>query len=264
MLRTLTILAPVAAVRAWDVANTPMMGFNTWNLYQCAVDAGILTSTATAMVQTGLKDAGYTYVNSDDCWMSQNRSTNGSQVPDPNNPTAVSTISVDFTVFGATAGASFSVQDVWQGTSAGVHKGLYSALVPPQAVAYLILTPVDDTRQRLKSDDQSSSPPQLRLGAARLKVDDADAGSVTVDVTPAQAAQLGIIVAAHPAGTTYRFHPGTYRLGAPLRAKDGDTFEGATSCAPPKPPQPDRTVVGGGEAWRAPGVGAWAPEFGGR
>ena len=84
MLRTLTILAPVAAVRAWDVANTPMMGFNTWNLYQCAVDADILTSTAAAMVQTGLKDAGYTYVNSDDCWMSQNRSTNGSQVPDPN------------------------------------------------------------------------------------------------------------------------------------------------------------------------------------
>jgi hypothetical protein len=40
------------------------MGFNTWNLYHCSVDADILTSTATAMVQTGLKDAGYIYVNS--------------------------------------------------------------------------------------------------------------------------------------------------------------------------------------------------------
>ena len=40
------------------------MGFNTWNLYHCSVDSDILTSTATAMVQTGLKDAGYIYVNS--------------------------------------------------------------------------------------------------------------------------------------------------------------------------------------------------------
>ena len=53
------------------------------NLYHCSVDADILTQTATAMVSSGLKDAGYIYVNSDDCWMSFNRSADGSQVPDP-------------------------------------------------------------------------------------------------------------------------------------------------------------------------------------
>jgi len=76
-------LLTIASVHAWDVAKTPPMGFNTWNLYHCAVDADILTQTAQAMVSTGLKDVGYIYVNSDDCWMSFNRSANGSQVPDP-------------------------------------------------------------------------------------------------------------------------------------------------------------------------------------
>jgi hypothetical protein len=34
-----------------------------WNLYHCSVTADILTETATAMVDTGLKEAGYIYVN---------------------------------------------------------------------------------------------------------------------------------------------------------------------------------------------------------
>ena len=76
-----------------------------WNLYHCSVTADILTETAAAMVKTGLKDAGYIYVNrrapsrpslactltaaaagggcSDDCWMAFNRSADGSQLPDP-------------------------------------------------------------------------------------------------------------------------------------------------------------------------------------
>ena len=36
---------------------------STWNLYGCRVDATILRDTATAMVKSGLKDAGYIYVN---------------------------------------------------------------------------------------------------------------------------------------------------------------------------------------------------------
>ena len=72
-----------ASAAAGDVARTPPMGFNTWNLYKCSVTATILEQTATAMVKTGLKDSGYIYVNSDDCWMSFNRSADGNQVPDP-------------------------------------------------------------------------------------------------------------------------------------------------------------------------------------
>lgn len=67
----------------WDVARTPPMGFNTWNLYHCSVDATILTETATAMKETGLLAAGYDNVNSDDCWMTATRDAKGNQVADP-------------------------------------------------------------------------------------------------------------------------------------------------------------------------------------
>ena len=67
----------------WDVASTPPMGFNTWNLYGCGVDAEILMRTADAMVSSGLKDVGYEYVNSDDCWMLAARNSKGQQVADP-------------------------------------------------------------------------------------------------------------------------------------------------------------------------------------
>jgi hypothetical protein len=74
-----------------------------------------------------------------------------------------------------------------------------------------------------------------------------------VDLVPAQAPQLASIVAAHPAGTTYRFAEGLFRLpleGIP--AKDGDVFEGVTSCSPTQPPMPDSSVLGGGTAWQQP------------
>ena len=35
------------------------------------------------MVQTGLKAAGYTYINSDDCWLLSERDANGNVQPDP-------------------------------------------------------------------------------------------------------------------------------------------------------------------------------------
>ena len=57
---------------------------------------------------------------------------------------ASANITVDYqSMLNATsADASFSITDVWQGGKVvGVHKGSYTALVAPQAVAYLILTP---------------------------------------------------------------------------------------------------------------------------
>ena len=77
------LLFRAAMASPGGLANTPPMGFNTWNLYHCSIDATILIETASAMVNAGLKDSGYIYVNSDDCWMSFNRSSDGNQVPDP-------------------------------------------------------------------------------------------------------------------------------------------------------------------------------------
>ncbi len=56
------------------------------------------------------------------------------------------------------------------------------------------------------------------------------AGAV-VSISPGTAVQT--VVDANPAGTTFVFQPGTYRLPAPINPKIGDSFVGQTACAPP-------------------------------
>lgn len=51
-----------------QIAKTPPMGFNTWNNFACNVSQDIIQGIADAMSTNGMKDAGYTYVNVDDCW----------------------------------------------------------------------------------------------------------------------------------------------------------------------------------------------------
>ncbi|MCW3112534.1 MAG: alpha-galactosidase [Segetibacter sp.] len=50
------------------LALTPPMGWNSWNKFQCNVDENLIKQIADAMVSTGMKNAGYTYINIDDCW----------------------------------------------------------------------------------------------------------------------------------------------------------------------------------------------------
>ena len=67
------------------VAATPPMGVNDWNAVGCtdAFDEGWVRAQADALVATGLRDAGYRYVNLDDCWASPRRDAAGRLVPDP-------------------------------------------------------------------------------------------------------------------------------------------------------------------------------------
>ena len=46
--------------------DTPTMGWSSWNAYGFKISESIIKSQADAMVKTGLKDAGYIYVNIDD------------------------------------------------------------------------------------------------------------------------------------------------------------------------------------------------------
>ena len=48
--------------------STPAMGWNSWNHFQCAINEDLIHRTAEAMVREGLVDAGYKYLNLDDCW----------------------------------------------------------------------------------------------------------------------------------------------------------------------------------------------------
>ncbi len=58
----------VHAQKFTELAQTPQMGWNSWNKFGCNINEQLIRETADAMVATGLKDAGYIYVNIDDCW----------------------------------------------------------------------------------------------------------------------------------------------------------------------------------------------------
>jgi alpha-galactosidase len=62
---------------------TPAMGFNDWNAFGCDVSEQLIEQTADYFVSSGLKKAGYQYVNIDDCWMTHSRDAAGRLVPDP-------------------------------------------------------------------------------------------------------------------------------------------------------------------------------------
>jgi alpha-galactosidase len=62
---------PLPAVKALPpngLAPTPPMGFSTWNHFQTRIDDQTIRDVAAALVATGLRDAGYVYVNIDDGW----------------------------------------------------------------------------------------------------------------------------------------------------------------------------------------------------
>ena len=71
------------AQRSEDLAPTPPMGWNTWNIFQTKIDEPLLKSMVDAYVSSGMRDAGYTYFVLDDGWMGMERDANGQLVADP-------------------------------------------------------------------------------------------------------------------------------------------------------------------------------------
>jgi hypothetical protein len=65
-----------------NLALTPPMGWNSWNKFACNVSEDMIKSMADAVVKSGMKDAGYEYVNIDDCWQ-VSRDANANIVADP-------------------------------------------------------------------------------------------------------------------------------------------------------------------------------------
>ena len=64
-----------------NLALTPPMGWNSWNKFGCNVSEDMIRSMADAVVKSGMKDAGYEYVNIDDCWQ-VSRDASGNIVTD--------------------------------------------------------------------------------------------------------------------------------------------------------------------------------------
>ncbi len=58
-------------------ALTPPMGWSSWNAFRQRIDENVILEIAEAVKKSGLADAGYSYINLDDCWQSSMRDENG-------------------------------------------------------------------------------------------------------------------------------------------------------------------------------------------
>ncbi|WP_314588299.1 NPCBM/NEW2 domain-containing protein [Paenibacillus terrigena] len=76
-------LTPTAYALDDGLALTPPMGWNSWNKFGGNIDQWKIMAMADAMVENGMKDAGYEYINIDDNWMTGSRDASGNLVPDP-------------------------------------------------------------------------------------------------------------------------------------------------------------------------------------
>src|SRR5436190_22998522 len=66
-----SLFLSISAFAQDKVAATPLMGWNSWNHFAERIDDKTVRETAAALVSTGLKDAGYFYLNIDDTWEGQ-------------------------------------------------------------------------------------------------------------------------------------------------------------------------------------------------
>jgi len=64
----LSLLSASLALPLNSVGRLPTLGWNSWNAFHCGVDEEKVLSAANSFISLGLKDAGYVYVNIDDCW----------------------------------------------------------------------------------------------------------------------------------------------------------------------------------------------------
>ena len=84
LLLTAVMLVPGwSAAQKWEgLADTPQMGWNSWNKFGQNISEKLIREQADAMVAEGLVDAGYIYLNMDDFWHGE-RDADGFVQPDP-------------------------------------------------------------------------------------------------------------------------------------------------------------------------------------
>ncbi len=62
---------PAAQAQSVSLAATPPMGWNSWNHFAAKVTDADVRAAADALVSSGMRDAGYVYLNIDDTWEGQ-------------------------------------------------------------------------------------------------------------------------------------------------------------------------------------------------
>lgn len=66
-----------------NLVQTPPMGWNSWNAFNTDITEQKIKDAALALVSSGMKAAGYEYINIDDAWMDTVRDAQGRLQPDP-------------------------------------------------------------------------------------------------------------------------------------------------------------------------------------
>ncbi|GJE97766.1 glycoside hydrolase family 27 protein [Phanerochaete sordida] len=89
-----------------DTGKLPALGWNSWNAYKCGISDTVVYAAAVNIVLLGLQDAGYEYVNIDDCWAETTRDpTTQRIVPDPNKfPNGISDLADQIHALGLKVG----------------------------------------------------------------------------------------------------------------------------------------------------------------
>jgi hypothetical protein len=114
------------------LAQTPPMGWNSWNKYGCDINEAIIRKQADAMVSSGMKAAGYGY----------RPLAGGSQaVVLLNRATEPRAIRLDWSALNLPAYLSVDVRDLWSSKNGPQATGSLTVQVAPRAAVMLKVTP---------------------------------------------------------------------------------------------------------------------------
>ncbi|KAJ5321836.1 Aldolase-type TIM barrel [Penicillium brevicompactum] len=127
-----------ALVREHGVGKLPALGWNSWNAFECDIDATKIMTAAIHIVNLGLKDLGYEYVNIDDCWSVKyaRNASNDRIIPDPSKfPNGINGVAKQVHDLGLKIGIYSSGKGAGETTCAGYPASLGYETVDAEAFA---------------------------------------------------------------------------------------------------------------------------------
>lgn len=109
---------------------TPIMGWSSWNNFRVNIDENLIKAQADAMVSTGMKKAGYEYINIDDGYFG-GRDEKGNIIPHPKRfPNGMKEVADHIHKKGLKAGiysdaGAITCAAIWDADTIGAGMGLY-------------------------------------------------------------------------------------------------------------------------------------------
>lgn len=129
-LTALALWALALPLTAQESVAPPLMGWSSWNTYHVNISEELIQSQADALVRTGLKEAGYRYINIDDGFFGYRDSTGLMHAHPQRFPNGMRVVSDYIHSLGLRAGIYSDAGDntcgsIYDGDANGVGSGLY-------------------------------------------------------------------------------------------------------------------------------------------